>query len=112
MPPGNRGDNEAKLVNGVDRLIHEPARFNIMAYLYVVQSADSTFLQTQTGLTWGNLSSHINKLETAGYVAVEKEFVGKKPHTMLHLTDKGRVAFDDYRKNMRKALNTLPSAQI
>lgn len=108
MPPGNERDREAKLVTSVDRLIHEPARFNIMAYLFVVQSADFTFLQTQTGLTWGNLSSHINKLETAGYVAVEKEFVGKKPHTMLHLTDKGRVAFNDYRKNMRKALNTLP----
>jgi DNA-binding MarR family transcriptional regulator len=108
MPPANRGDKEATLVTGVDRLIHEPARFNIMAYLFVVQSADFTFLQTQTGLTWGNLSSHINRLETAGYVAVEKEFVGKKPHTMLHLTDKGRVAFSDYRKNMRKALNTLP----
>jgi len=79
-----------------------------MAYLFVVQSADFTFLQTQTGLTWGNLSSHISKLETADYVAVEKEFVGKKPHTMLHLTDKGRVAFSGYRKNMRKALNTLP----
>ena len=109
MPPGNREDNEAKLAAHFDRLIHEPARFNIMAYLFVVQSADFTFLQTQIGLTWGNLSSHINKLETAGYVAVEKEFVGKKPHTMVHLTDKGRIAFSNYRKNMRKALNTLPS---
>ena len=108
MPPGSKRDREAKLVNNVDRRIHEPARFNIMAYLFVVQSADFTFLQTQTGLTWGNLSSHINKLETAGYVAVEKEFVDKKPHTMLHLTDKGRVAFSDYCKNMREALNTLP----
>ncbi|MFC1949167.1 winged helix-turn-helix domain-containing protein [Chloroflexota bacterium] len=109
MPPDSRGDKEAKSVASVDRLIHEPARFNIMAYLSVIQSADFTFLQTQTGLTWGNLSSHINKLETAGYVVVEKEFVGKKPHTMLHLTNKGRVAFSDYRKNMRKALDILPS---
>ncbi|MFC2014797.1 winged helix-turn-helix domain-containing protein [Chloroflexota bacterium] len=112
MSPDSRGDKGAKLVSSVDRLIHEPARFNIIAYLFVVQSADSTFLQTQTGLTWGNLSSHINKLEMADYVAVEKEFVGKKPHTMLHLTDKGRVAFSDYRKKMRKALNTLPSKEI
>jgi DNA-binding MarR family transcriptional regulator len=80
-----------------------------MAYLFVVQSADFTFLQTQTGLTWGNLSSHINKLETAGYVAVEKEFVGKKPRTMLHLTNDGRAAFGEYRKKMRKVLNTLPN---
>jgi DNA-binding MarR family transcriptional regulator len=108
MPPGNKGHNEARLVTDVDRLIHEPARFNIMAYLFIVQSADFTFLQTQTGLTWGNLSSHINKLEMVDYVVVEKEFVGKKPHTMLHLTDKGRVAFSSYRESMQKALNTLP----
>jgi DNA-binding MarR family transcriptional regulator len=108
MPKSGMGSKEAKSVASVDRLIHEPARFNIMAYLTVIQSADFTFLQTQTGLTWGNLSSHINKLETAGYVVVEKEFVGKKPHTMLHLTDKGRTAFSDYHKKMRKVLNTLP----
>lgn len=109
MPKGSRRNEELQLLTSVDRLIHEPARFNIMAYLFVVQSADFIFLQTQTGLTWGNLSSHINKLETVGYVAVEKEFVGKKPHTMLHLTDKGRVAFNDYSKRMREALNKLPS---
>ncbi|MFC1983823.1 winged helix-turn-helix domain-containing protein [Chloroflexota bacterium] len=109
MSKRDRGDKEVKSIANIDRLIHEPARFNIMAYLFVVQSADFTFLQTQTGLTWGNLSSHINKLETVDYVVVEKEFVGKKPHTMLHLTDKGRIAFSDYRKNMRRALNTFPS---
>ena len=108
MPKSVRKGKEARLVVTVDRLIHEPARYNIMAYLFVVQSADFIFLQTQTGLTWGNLSSHVHKLETAGYVVVEKEFIGKKPHTMLHLTDKGRAAFDDYRKRMRKVLNTLP----
>ena len=105
MPNSEKRDKGVKFVASVDRIIHEPARFNIMAYLSVVQSADFTFLQTQTGLTWGNLSSHINKLETAGYMVVDKEFVGKKPHTMLHLTDKGRAAFSDYRRNMRKALN-------
>lgn len=109
MSQSSRGDKEVKLATTVDRVIHEPARFNIMAYLFVVQSADFTFLQTQTGLTWGNLSSHINKLEATGYVVVEKEFVGKKPHTMLHLTDKGRAAFSDYRKQMRKVINTLPN---
>ena len=110
MPKSSKESKEVKLVVSVDRLIHEPARFSIISYLFVVQSADFTFLQTQTGLTWGNLSSHINKLETAGYVVVEKEFVGKKPHTMLHLTDKGRTAFSNYCKNMREALNTLPSS--
>jgi DNA-binding MarR family transcriptional regulator len=93
---------------GVDRLIHEPARFDIMAHLYVVDSADFLFLQRQTGMTWGNLSSHLSKLEDAGYIAIEKDFVGKKPHTMLHLTDKGRTAFSDYRAYMKNTLDTLP----
>jgi len=93
---------------GIDKLIHEPARFNIMAHLYVIQSADALSLQRQTGLSWGNLSSHLAKLEKAAYVAVEKEFIGKKPHTMLHLTEEGRTAFDNYRKNMKIVLTNLP----
>ena len=103
--PKDKREKEVDLVGDIDRVIHEPARFNIMTYLYVVSSADFTFLQTQTGLTWGNLSSHIAKLENARYVVVEKEFIGKKPHTMLHLTDKGRAAFIEYRKLMRMALD-------
>ena len=92
----------------IDRLIHEPARFSIMAHLYVVESADFLFLMHQTGLTRGNLSSHISKLEAAGYLDVVKEFVGKKPHTMLRLTDEGRAAFRAYRQNMKQALDGLP----
>jgi len=81
----------------------------IMAYLYVVESADFLFLIRQTGLTWGNLSVHLSKLETAGYVVMEKEFLGKKPHTTVRLTNEGRSAFDVYRKNMKQALDNLPS---
>ena len=92
----------------IDRLIHEPARFLIMAHLYVVESADFLFLMRQTNLTWGNLSSHLSKLEDAGYVDVEKGFKGKKPHTMLRLTGQGRTAFRDYRKSMQQALDDLP----
>ncbi len=95
-------------LTSIDKIIHEPARLMIMSYLYVVESADFIFLRSQTGLTWGNLSSHISKLEDAGYVAVEKEFVGKKPHTMLSLTDKGRTAFWEYRQNIKKVLDKLP----
>ena len=95
-------------VTGIDRLIHEPARYLIMAYLYVAESADALFLQRQTELTWGNLSSHLSKLEAAGYVAVKKEFLDKKPHTMLQLTENGREAFDQYRENMKQALDALP----
>ncbi len=92
----------------IDKTIHEPARLMIMANLYVVASADFTFLMGQTGLTWGNLSSHLSKLEQAGYVSVEKSFVGKKPHTMLHLTEDGRSAFQLYRQKMAQMLAELP----
>lgn len=84
-----------------DKLIHEPARLLIMAHLYVVESADFMFLMRQTGMTFGNLSSHMSRLEAASYIDVEKEFVGKKPNTRLHLTDKGRAAFEKYRHNMK-----------
>jgi DNA-binding MarR family transcriptional regulator len=92
----------------IDKLIHEPARFNIMAHLYVVESADFLFLMRQTGLTKGNLSSHMSKLETAGYLEVEKEFLNKKPHTMLRLSDRGRQAFQGYRESMKRVLDELP----
>jgi DNA-binding transcriptional ArsR family regulator len=99
---------ELPTIGQIDRLVHEPARLMIMALLYVVESADFTFLMSQTGLTWGNLSSHLSKLEEAGYVEVEKEFKGKKPHTMLHLTEEGRAAFREYRRSMKQVLDDLP----
>lgn len=92
----------------INKLIHEPARLMIMAHLYVVESADFLFLMRQTGLTFGNLSSHLSKLEKADYVKIKKEFVGKKPHTMLELTKRGREAFLNYRKNMRQVFEELP----
>jgi DNA-binding MarR family transcriptional regulator len=92
---------------GVDRLIHEPARLSIMANLFVVESANATYLLQQTGLTWGNLGSHLTRLEAAGYVAIEKGYRGRKPHTMVALTDEGRTAFRRYRATMREALGGL-----
>ena len=92
----------------IDKIIHEPARLMIMSYLYVVEGADFIFLKNQTGMTWGNLSSHITKLEDAGYVNVKKEFVGKKTRTLLSLTDEGRNAFRDYRQKMDDFLKGLP----
>ena len=108
MTDGKAASEELQSMGDIDRLIHEPARFMILAVLYVVESADFTFLMNQTGLTWGNLSSHLSKLEEAGYVEVEKEFKGKKPHTMLHLTDEGRAAFRQYRRSMKQVLDDLP----
>ncbi len=106
-PDSGSQDNH---ITGIDRIIHEPARFLIMAYLSVAESADAIFLQRQTGLTWGNLSSHLSKLESAGYVAVIKDFIDKKPHTMLQMTDGGLKAFNDYREKMKQALEELPEA--
>ena len=93
--------------NSIDKLIHEPARLNIMTRLYVVESADFLFMMRQTGFTFGNLSAHMSKLEAAGYVKIIKDFVGKKPHTLLKLTVKGRRAFDEYRKQMKQFFNEI-----
>ncbi|MGD8751002.1 MAG: transcriptional regulator [Anaerolineales bacterium] len=92
----------------IDQVIHASARLMVLTYLYVVDSADYVFLKNQTGLTWGNLSTHLNKLEDAGYIAVEKGFKGKKPHTLIHLTDEGRAAFREYKKSMLEVLDDLP----
>ena len=93
----------------IDKLIHEPSRYMLMTYLYVVEVADSLFLLHQTGMTWGNLSAHLSKLEAADYVVIEKEFLGKKPHTTVQLTNQGRVAFEEYRGNMKRVLDNLPT---
>ncbi len=104
----NADSEDHQPIAEIDRLIHEPARLMIMVYLYVVESADFLFLMHQTGLTHGNLSSHMSKLEAAGYIEVVKEFVDRKPHTMLQLTDKGRAAFQKYRQSMMQVFDDLP----
>jgi len=91
----------------IDRLIHEPTRLMIMSQLYVVESADFLFLQHQLQMTPGNLSAHLSKLEEAEYVEIVKEFIERKPHTALKLTEKGRIAFNNYRKNMKKVFENL-----
>lgn len=88
----------------VNRLVHEPARLMILMVLYSVEEADFTFLINVTELTDGNLSSHLSKLQDAGYVEIEKEFVGKKPRTRLRLTEQGRQAVVDYRRTINQAL--------
>ena len=92
----------------IDRTIDEPVRLLITAHLYVVESADYVFLMQNTGLTWGKLSSHLSKLEAAGYVEITKEFVERKPHTMVKLTQEGRAAFDAYRRQMKALFDDLP----
>ena len=87
----------------LDRVIHEPARLMIMTVLYAVSEADFIYLQNECGLTQGNLSSHLAKLEEAKYVDVEKKFKGKYPLTICSLTSKGRKSFEEYARIMRAA---------
>ena len=96
--------NKTNAHNKIDKLIHEPARLLIVSYLSLLESADYIFLKAETGLSWGNLSVHMSKLESAGYVSIEKKFIRKKPHTIASLTDIGIKAFNDYRKNIKKLL--------
>ncbi|HZU28957.1 MAG TPA: transcriptional regulator [Bryobacteraceae bacterium] len=88
----------------LDRLIHEPARLMITMVLQGVGEADFLYLQRECGLTQGNLSSHLAKLEEAGYVEIEKKFKGKLPLTICRLTDKGRAAFAGYTRTVMAAL--------
>lgn len=92
----------------IDLLVHAPARLMVMTYLYVVDSIDFVYLRRITGLSWGNLSTHLTKLEEGGYVKLEKTFLDKKPHTMISLTDEGRKAFRDYKDSMQEVLGNLP----
>lgn len=99
---------DLKPIAEVDRVVHEPGRLMVLACLAVVSKADYLYVLRQTGLTQGNLSSHLARLETAGYVVVEKSFVGKVPRTLLQLTDVGREALRAYRGRLLEVLSRLP----
>ena len=92
---------DVKELATLDRTIHEPARLIIVTVLYAVTEADFLYLQRECGLTQGNLSSHLSKLEDAKYVRIEKAFKGKYPLTICSLTRQGRVAFQEYLRKMR-----------
>ena len=96
-------------IDTIDRVLHEPARLQIAALLYVVEKAEFLFVMNQTGLTWGNLSSHLAKLEHNEYVAIKKSFKGKRPLTTVTLTVKGRAAFKAYTEKMRQLFKELPA---
>jgi DNA-binding transcriptional ArsR family regulator len=91
-------------MNDLDRVIHEPARLLIVALLAGVQEADFLWVQRESALTKGNLSSHLAKLEESGYVEILKTYRGKIPLTILRLTREGRHAFDAYKRNMNGLL--------
>jgi DNA-binding transcriptional ArsR family regulator len=99
----------------LDRVIHEPVRLRIMAILSGVDRADFKFMLSTLGLSKGNLASHMDRLEQAGYVEIQKSFNGKMPHTEYCLTDAGKTALAKYwaeldaiRANLKNSGSKLP----
>jgi DNA-binding transcriptional ArsR family regulator len=104
--------SDLRSLSDVDRLLHEPSRAVIMAVLAAVESADFLYLQRETGLTKGNLSVHLSKLEEAGYIAIEKTYRGKVPLTLCRMTETGRKAFKDYREQLKSFVDqTRPAGR-
>ncbi|MCP4422713.1 MAG: helix-turn-helix domain-containing protein [Chloroflexi bacterium] len=110
MPSADLENDDLKLIADIDRAIHAPARLMILAMLAVIESADFTFLMTQTGLTRGNLSSHLSKLEEVGYITVSKEFVERVPRTLIRLSSEGQTAVTAYRNNMQQVVSLLTNS--
>ncbi len=88
----------------VDRVVHEPARLAILTVLAAAEEVEFRYLESTLGLTQGNLSAHMSRLESAGYVAVKKGYRGKVPVTWLRITRPGTRALEDYRRRIRGAL--------
>ena len=98
---------DLRAMGDLDRLLHEPARLLITSILFSVEEADFLYLLNATGLTRGNLSAHLTRLEEAGYVQIEKTYKGKLPRTICRLTPAGRTAFEAYRKKLRDISDVL-----
>lgn len=96
----------------LDRVIHEPARLLLVALLAGVREADFLWLLQESGLSKGNLSSHLAKLEESGYIEVEKMYKGKIPLTMLRLTKQGKTAFERYKKALSGVLARTDEARL
>jgi len=97
-------ENDPKAILGLDRTVHEPARLAILTVLASAEEVAFLFLQRVTGLSKGNLSSHTQKLEVAGYLETVKAFQGRIPVTSFRITDDGRLALKTYHKQMRALL--------
>ena len=87
--------------NNINRIVHEPVRLAILKILTSAKEVDFNFLLTTLGVTKGNLATHINRLETTGFIEVKKEFRGKIPHTSYRITKTGRSEFQKYWENLR-----------
>jgi DNA-binding MarR family transcriptional regulator len=98
-------NNQVPSLKEVDRLVHEPSRSIILAILKVIPKADFLYLQRETDLTKGNLTIHLSKLESAGYIQIEKKFLEKRSLTVCKITNKGRKAFKTYREQLKQFIN-------
>ena len=96
-------NEQLRAISELDRVVHEPGRLMIVAVLAGLKECDFAFMLNETKLNKGNLSSHLAKLEAAGYVEIEKTYRGKVPMTLLRLTRAGRKAFEEYRKGLMSA---------
>lgn len=101
---------EFRRIAEVDRVIHEPARLMLVTMLYAMDSADFLYLLRETGLTKGNLSSHLSRLQDVEYVEVEKTFRGKIPLSVYRLTAEGRRAFLAYLEKLSRVVECMPKA--
>lgn len=99
-------------VMALDRLVHEPARLLILAVLVNAKEVEFGFLEQVSGLSKGNLSSHMGKLEAGGLIEVKKSFRGKRPLTELRITAAGRKALADYRQGLAMVVQELPAPNV
>jgi len=103
-------DSNNDLLDHVDQInasIHSPTRLKILIVLAAVVDADFSFLTRTTGLTRGNLSANLRKLEEDGLVKIDKTFVGRVPRTLVELSNEGRTALKTYQETMQPILNAL-----
>ena len=91
-------------IGGIDEVIHGRLRLGVMAYLANAEVADFNELKAVLEVTQGNLSVQLRKLEDAGYVAIEKGFLGRKPRTRVRITPIGRKAFGAYLEALNKVI--------
>jgi DNA-binding HxlR family transcriptional regulator len=94
----------AEAFEPLDPVIHSPVRLAVLSILISVRQADFNYLKKTTEATDGNLSTHLAKLEEAGYIRVKKSFQGRKPLTTFFLTEKGKAAFSAYLKVLESYL--------
>jgi DNA-binding MarR family transcriptional regulator len=96
-------NQQLRAISELDRVIHEPGRLMILSLLWPIKECDFLYLQNATEMNKGNLSSHLARLEAAGYIEIEKTYRGKVPQTLLRMTSSGSAAYEKYRKALKSA---------